>query len=138
KSERKINLPAKKIEVVDNRYDDSKQGFYPVYKSPPKLIEFGQPLSEWFYSQLENSINLQNDSARKLVFVIQKFWFGNSADQHFTPFKQNLDISLIYRIELFSAINENYYPLKRIEGHFTTHFSELDCYIQLVDSLFTT
>ena len=32
KKAEKINIPAKEIEVVDNRYDNSKQGFYPVYK----------------------------------------------------------------------------------------------------------
>ena len=50
----KINVAAKEIEVIDNRYDDSKQGFYPVYKSAPKLIVFEQNLGDWFHSHLVN------------------------------------------------------------------------------------
>src|SRR6266498_3254299 len=108
----KINVPAKGIEVIDNRYDNSKLGFYPIYKTAPKLIIFSQPFPEWFRSQFINSANLQNDSTREIVFVIQRFWFGNYAEQKFTPFRQHLLTMLYYKVELFSRINDSYFPLK--------------------------
>jgi hypothetical protein len=134
----KIRTPVGEVEVIDNRYDNSKQGFYPIYKSAPKIITFDQPLSLWLHTYLDHMLELQPDSARKLVFVIQKFWFSNITEQKFTPFKQNLAVSLFFKVELFSSIQNVYYPLKRIDRNFTTTFNDHDGYRQLVDSFFET
>jgi hypothetical protein len=134
----KINLPAKEIEIVDNRFDNSKQGFYPVYKTAPKLIVFEQNLADWFHSYLAGIVNLnQPDTGRKLLFVIQRFWFSNSAEQKFTPFKQHLETSLLYKVEIFSHVGDSYFPLRRTEGIFKTGFTEHITYTTLVDSFFT-
>jgi len=134
----KINIPAKEIEIIDNRFDNSKQGFYPVYKSSPKLIVFEQNLTDWFHSYLGDPVNAaQQDSARKLVFVIQRFWFSYSAEQRFTPFKQHLETSLYYKVEIFSQAAGYYFPLKRTEGVFKTTFNDQNTYSTLVDSFFT-
>ena len=132
----KIKLPAGAIEVIDNRYDNSKQGFFPVYKGAPKQIKFDQPLTLWLYSQLDQMLELEKDSARKLIFVIQRFWFSNTMMQKFTPFKQNLEVSLYFKVELFSSLNDVYYPIKRIEKNFTTTFDEQNSYKRLIDSFF--
>jgi hypothetical protein len=132
----RIKIPAAEFEVIDNRYDNSKQGFYPMYKSPPKVITFNQPLSLWMNAELNQMLETQPDSLRKLVFVVQKFWFNSTTLQKFSPFKQNMEVSLFIKLEIFSAIKDNYYPLKRIEKTFTTVFNEQDCYKQLVDSFF--
>ena len=134
----KINLPAKEIEIIDNRFDNSKQGFYPVYKNAPRLIIFEQNMTDWFHSRLVNLVNLnQQDSGRRFLCVIQRFWFSNSAEQRFTPFKQHLETSLFYKVEIFSHVGDSYFPLKRTEGIFKTSFNEQSTYTILVDSFFT-
>jgi hypothetical protein len=135
----KLSIPATEVEVIDNRYDNSKQGFYPIYKSAPKIITFDQPLSLWLQGQLDQMLQLQPDSStRKLVLVVQKFWFGNTTVQKFTPFKQNLEVSLYFKVELFSTSKDVYYPLKRIDRNFTKTFNDQDGYRQLIDSFFET
>jgi hypothetical protein len=132
----KINIPVKSVEVIDNRYDTTKHGFFPVYKNSPRLVKFSDRLSEWMLTELNDLIPAEHPRAdRKLSVVIQRFWFNNSADQRFTPFKQQLQTSLYYKLELFSSINETYYPLKRFEGVFTNYFNDQDTYKSLTDSL---
>lgn len=134
-SAEKINIPVNNIEVIDDRYDTTKQGFYPLYKNAPRQIKFPNLLSNWMLSQLKEFINQDARSERKLVMVIQRFWFGYSAQQRYSVFKQHLETSLYYKLELFSVVNENYFPLKRTEGVFTTAFNEQATYRLLVDSM---
>jgi hypothetical protein len=131
----KINFPVRSIEIIDNRYDTSKQGFYPLYKNAPRQIKFIDHLSTWMTSQLNELLNIDANANRKLVLVIQRFWFGYSAQQKYSVFKQHLETSLYYKLELFSVLNENYFPLKRTEGTFTTAFDEQVTYKPLVDSM---
>jgi len=131
----RINMPVSSIEVIDNRYDTSKQGFFPVYKNPPRQITFIDHLSVWMLSQLKDIINTEKNSERKLVIIIQRFWFNNSAIQKYSPFKQHLETTLYYKLELFSVLNDHYFPLKRTEGMFTTAFNDQVTYKPLVDSM---
>src|SRR5258705_10223451 len=74
----KMNFPVNNIEVIDNRYDTSKQGFYPLYKSAPRQIKFTDQLSNWMESELNHLVATDANAERKLVMVIQRFWFGYS------------------------------------------------------------
>src|SRR5205085_787133 len=70
KNSEKIKIPAKELEIMDNRFDNSKQGFFPVYKTAPRLIVFEQNLADWFQSHLSSRLDQeQQDSTRKLLFV---------------------------------------------------------------------
>jgi hypothetical protein len=134
-SAEKINFPVNSIEVIDNRSDTTKQGFYPLYKYAPRQIKFPTLLSGWMLSQLNELINPDTQTERKLVMVVQRFWFGYSAQQKHSVFKQHLETSLYYKLELFSVLNGNYFPLKRTEGVFTTGFNDHATYKPLVDSM---
>lgn len=132
----KLTIPFNNIQVIDNRYDTTKQGFFPVYKSAPRAIRFNRTLSTWMLDQMNTSTQTSSEQERNLIVVIQKFWFNTFTDQRFTPFKQQLKTSLYYKIELFSQKGNSFFALKRNEGVITKSFDETETYSPLVDSVF--
>lgn len=136
RSSAKLTLAVDEIEVIDNRYDTSKQGFFPVMKNAPRQIKFNDNLARWFKDQFSGIIESQGNSGRRLVVVIQHFWFSNFADQKFNPFHQHLETSLNFRIDFFSFNGQSYFPLRKSEGSFNSVFENTDTYQPLIDSLF--
>jgi hypothetical protein len=133
---KKNSLSVHSIRVIDNRFDTTKQGFYPVLKYAPKQLRFGDNLAAWMHKQLFACFDLAPAATRDLVVIIQDFWFSYFAAEKYTPFKQHLQCRLHYKLELFSEKEGLYYPVRRLAGEVVYPFSAEDSYAPLTDSLF--
>ncbi len=132
----KTALPCNHIQFIDNRYDTSLLGFFPIYKRIPKKIRLNDELPLWMQSQFEKMFTRNEKEPRQLLIVIQKLWFSPEAHEKFSLLKQRLQIGLYYNLEVYSRLNDQYFAIKRLQGDFHTTFYEQTAYQVLTDSLF--
>ena len=131
----------KSISLIDARFDRQKVGFYPCdTKSKNELRVVGLQLTGgpagWLQKNFfEKNVITDSNSKRQLVIVLRKFWFGHSAIEFYTKIDPPLITSLYYRYDLFSLIDSQYYPLKKIEGVLSMRFKNSSSYNVLSDSM---
>ncbi len=133
----KSSLPCHAIRFIDNRYDTSRFGFFPVYKRVPKSIRLNDELPAWMQFQFSKLFIKDETKDRQLLIAVQKFWFSPEAYEKFSLLKQKMQIALYYNLEVYSFVNNQYFAIKRLEGSFRTTFNEELAYQALTDSLFT-
>jgi len=131
----KNNLPVYRIEIIDNRFDNTKIGFHPEYKKAPREIRLATPLGDIIKNIFTQGIGLDENADRKMIIVIQKCWITYHADSKYNILKKNLLSELQYNIECFTARDTNYYPLKRFTGNINLNYDEEITSQHLFDSL---
>jgi hypothetical protein len=131
----KIELPVYRIEIIDNRFDD-KLGFRPVYKYAPKEIRLMNTLPDAIKTIFASGIEPADTARkRKMIVAIQNCWITYYADSKFNFLKKSLVAKLEYNFECFTAIDTNYYPLKRMSGNLTMMFRDEVTSSILIDSM---
>ena len=131
----KNNLPVYRVEIIDNRFDNTKIGFHPEYKKAPREIRLTTPFSDIIKDIFTQGIGLDEKADRKMIVVIQECWISYHADNRFNVLKKTLLSELQYNIECFTALDTNYFPLKRITGKINLVYDEEITNQHLFDSL---
>jgi hypothetical protein len=131
----KNNLPVYRIEIIDNRFDNSKIGFHPEYKRAPREIRLTTSLGDIMKNIFTQGIGLDESADRKMIVVIQQCWITYHADNRYSVLKKNLLSELQYNIECFTYLDSNYYPLKRFSGNISLNYNEEITSQFLFDSL---
>ncbi len=130
------------IRLFDVRSDQQKTGFLPIILPLKKQgfdvigLTINRSPLVWLKNWLE-TIPLSTDttSTRKLVFVLRDCWFSQDAFVHRHSANNSLITTLNYNIELFTQVENDYYPLKKINGEFSSPFEEGKSFQPLMDSL---
>ena len=128
-------LPVYRIEIIDNRYDTYKIGFHPEFKKAPREIRLWTPFPEIIKKIFSDEIQLDEHEDRKLIVVIQQCWISYYAENRFNILKKNMLAELQYKVECFTAMDTNYYPLKRMSGNIVMTYDEETSSQYLVDSM---
>ncbi len=130
------------IRLFDVRSDQQKTGFLPIILPLKKQgfdvigLTINQSPLVWLKNWLEK-IPLSTDtiSTRKLIFVLRDCWFSQDAFVHRHSANNSLLTTLNYNIELFTQVENDYYPLKKLNGEFSSPFEEGKSFQLLMDSL---
>ncbi len=130
------------IKLIDARFDTEKIGFLPVGNDLQKKgytsigIQINKDMLNWLREDFINKNIVTNDTSnRQLVMVIQKFRISNSAVEHYTVSNPKLITTLQYQFDIFSFINQGYYPQKKISGSISTLYNNGNALQQLTDSI---
>lgn len=139
----KINLQEiRQIKLIDVRADISKVGFLPVTlalkKKGIKTVGFQikeSPL-KWLTKNFINPhIITDSSSKRDLILVLQKCWFSTNANEPYSASNSRLKTDLEYDFDIYTLINNLYYPQKRITGTITDQYNNGKGLNTLIDSL---
>lgn len=130
------------IKLMDLRSDKLKIGFLPVQYELAKKgyttlgLQFDKSLNKWVKENfIEKNIATDTNSSRKLIILMQKFWFSNSVKERFNGRNPKLETTLYYDFDLFTHTEKGYYAQKKIMGSITTLFNKGNAYSQLTDSI---
>jgi hypothetical protein len=130
------------IRLIDLRPDPKKTGYVPINSilknSELEIVglNINQSPLNWFKNWLE-TIPRSNDTTinRQLILVLRDCWFSQDAFVHRHSANNSLITTLNYHIELFTQIDNNYYPIKKLNGEFSIPFEKGKAYQHLLDSL---
>jgi hypothetical protein len=139
-----INLPEiQKIRIIDGRFDIKKVGFFPSDHSFQEKslfmvgLQLQGNLAAWLKENFIDKnvmIDSNNTSNRQLIILLKQFWYSFSASTALNA-KTNLISTLHYRFDIFSSKDAGYYPLKKMEGTFSSIYNDSKVYNLLTDSL---
>ncbi|MEI6265026.1 MAG: hypothetical protein WCP74_07960 [Sphingobacteriia bacterium] len=130
------------IRLIDVRIDQQKTGFLPILLPLKKQgydligLTINQSPLVWLKKWLEEiPLSTDTSSARKLIFVLRDCWFSQDAFVHRHSANNSLVTTLNYNIELFTQLENDYYPLKKLNGEFSSTFEDGKSFQILMDSL---
>ena len=130
------------IKLIDVRPDKTKIGFFPIgadlKKSGIKIaaIQIKESPLKWANKAFfEPYISTDSNSKRQLVILLKKCWISHDANEVFTTSNNKLYSSIDIEIELFSLINNQYFPQKKIIETYKALYNNGQGYHLLFDSL---
>lgn len=130
------------IRLFDVRPDQQKTGYLPIILPLKKqgIDIIGLTITQspliWFKNWLETiPLSIDTTSTRKLLLVLKDCWFSQDAFVHRHSANNSLVTTLNYNIELFTQIENDYYPLKKLNGEFSLPFEEGRSFQRLLDTL---
>lgn len=130
------------IRLFDVRSDQQKTGFFPINLALKKQgintvgITVNQSPLVWLKNWLETiPLSIDTTTSRRLILVLRDCWFSQDAFVHRHSANNSLITTLNYNIELFTQIENDYYPLKKLNGGFSLPYEEGKAYQRLMDTL---
>ncbi len=138
-----INLTEiRQIKLIDIRSDISKVGFLPVNLALKKKgiktvgLQIKDGPLKWLSKHfIEPHIITDSSSLRDLILVLRKCWFTSSSREPYLSIASRLTTNLEYEFDVYTLINNLYYPQKKLNGIFSLQYNESKSVDMLIDSL---
>lgn len=138
-----INLQEiRQIKLIDVRSDISKVGYMPVNLALKKKgiqivgLQIKEGPLKWLTKYfIDPYIITDSSSKRDLILVLQKCWFSINANEPYSASNSRLKTDLEYDFDVYTLINNIYYPQKKIKGYFSEQYNEGKGLNVLTDSL---